>query len=164
MVHTGHRCTGFEQDGDTRARHVRQRRVAEADIVVAADGIHSELRPYVFPPSKPVFHGTVAYRGLVPHERMPHWPMERWQMWLGPGKHFLVFPVRAGQMVNYVGFVPADEEMKESWSAPGDPDVLRARIRRLGPAHRRAAAAGADRRSAGRCTTASRCRPGPRAG
>src|SRR5206468_12085140 len=24
-----------------------------------------------------------------------------------------------------VGFVPADAEMKESWSAPGDPDVLR---------------------------------------
>jgi salicylate hydroxylase len=28
-------------------------------------------------------------------------------------------------LINYVGFVPADEEMKESWSAPGDPDVLR---------------------------------------
>jgi salicylate hydroxylase len=27
-------------------------------------------------------------------------------------------------MVNYVGFVPTDEQMKESWSAPGDPDVL----------------------------------------
>jgi len=36
-----------------------------------------------------------------------------------------VFPVRHGAMVNYVGFVPADEEMKESWSAPGDPAVLR---------------------------------------
>ena len=28
-------------------------------------------------------------------------------------------------MVNYVGFVPADRAMKESWSAPGDPDTLR---------------------------------------
>jgi 2-polyprenyl-6-methoxyphenol hydroxylase-like FAD-dependent oxidoreductase len=46
-------------------------------------------------------------------------------MWLGPGKHFLAFPVRAGQIINYVGFVPADQEMKESWSAPGDPAVLR---------------------------------------
>jgi salicylate hydroxylase len=27
--------------------------------------------------------------------------------------------------VNYVGFVPTDEEMKESWSAPGDPVMLR---------------------------------------
>jgi salicylate hydroxylase len=47
-------------------------------------------------------------------------------MWLGKAKHFLAFPVRAGQLINYVGFVPADEEMKESWLAPGDPDVLRA--------------------------------------
>jgi 2-polyprenyl-6-methoxyphenol hydroxylase-like FAD-dependent oxidoreductase len=46
-------------------------------------------------------------------------------MWLGEGKHFLTFPLRAGQLINYVGFVPADEEMKESWSMPGDPDVLR---------------------------------------
>jgi len=46
-------------------------------------------------------------------------------MWAGPAKHFLVFPVRHGEMVNYVGFVPADQEMKESWSAPGDPGVLR---------------------------------------
>src|SRR3954464_2398705 len=47
-------------------------------------------------------------------------------MWLGTGKPFLVFPVRAGQLINFVGFVPADEEMRESWSAPGDPDRLRA--------------------------------------
>src|SRR5207244_2707544 len=46
-------------------------------------------------------------------------------MWLGKGKHFLSFPVRSGELINYVGFVPADAEMKESWSAPGDPDVLR---------------------------------------
>ena len=46
-------------------------------------------------------------------------------MWLGKDKHFLTFPLRAAQLINYVGFVPADEEMKESWSAPGDPDVLR---------------------------------------
>ena len=62
---------------------------------------------------------------MVAHERIPHWPTDRWLMWLGKGKHFLAFPVRAGKLINYVGFVPADQEMKESWSAPGDPDVLR---------------------------------------
>jgi len=46
-------------------------------------------------------------------------------MWAGPSKHFLVFPVRHGTMINHVGFVPASEAMKESWSAPGDPDTLR---------------------------------------
>jgi salicylate hydroxylase len=124
-VKTGHRCTGFEQDGNRARVSFANGASVAADIVIAADGIHSELRPYVFPASQPVFSGSVAYRGLVPRERVQHWPTDRWQMWLGKGRHFLAFPVRAGKLINYVGFVPTDEEMKESWSAPGDPDVLR---------------------------------------
>jgi salicylate hydroxylase len=125
VVRTGHRCTGFEQDGTIARLLFANGARAEGDAVIAADGIHSALRPYVFPPSQAVFSGSVAYRGLVAHERIAHWPTDRWQMWLGKGKHFLAFPVRAGKLVNYVGFVPADEQIKESWSAPGDPDVLR---------------------------------------
>jgi salicylate hydroxylase len=125
VVHCDHRGIAFEQVADVARVKFANGATAEADVVVAADGIHSELRPYVFPPSKPVFHGNISYRGLVSRERLPDWPMDRWQMWAGPAKHFLVFPVRHGEMVNYVGFVPADQEMKESWSAPGDPDVLR---------------------------------------
>jgi salicylate hydroxylase len=124
-VHTGHRCSGFEQ-GETMARlSFANGTSTEADIVIAADGIHSELRAYVFATSQPVFSGSVAYRGLVSRDRVPDWPADRWQMWLGKGRHFLAFPVRAGKLINYVGFVPTDEEMKESWSAPGDPEVLR---------------------------------------
>ena len=124
-VHTGHRCSGFAQDGRAARLSFANGNSAQADLVIGADGIHSELRAHVFPPSPPVFSGSVAYRGLVPLERVPHWPTERWQMWLGPGRHFLAFPVRAGTMINHVGFLPADEEMKESWSAPGDPETLR---------------------------------------
>lgn len=125
VVHTGHRCTGFEQSGDAARAIFADGTAAEADIVIGADGIHSQLRPYVFPPSRPVFSGSVAYRGVVPSECIPDWPLERWLMWLGKGKHFLAFPLRAGELVNFVGFVPADAQMKESWSAPGDPDQLR---------------------------------------
>ena len=125
VVHTGHRAVAYDEAGGVARVRFANGALAEADAVVGADGIHSEMRPFVFPPSKPVFHGTISYRGLVARERLPGWPMDRWQMWAGPSKHFLVFPVRGGAMVNYVGFVPADEEMKESWSAPGDPDVLR---------------------------------------
>jgi salicylate hydroxylase len=126
LIHCGHRAVGFEQTNDIARIKFANGATAEADVVIGADGIHSEMRPYAYPPSKPVFHGTISYRGLVPRERLPGWPMDRWEMWAGPSKHFLVFPVRHGTMVNYVGFVPADQEMKESWSAPGDPDRLRA--------------------------------------
>ena len=133
IVRAGHRAVGFEQN-EARARvRFANGAVAEADVVVGADGIHSELRPHVFPPSTPVFHGTISYRGLVARARLPDWPMDRWEMWAGPSKHFLVFPVRHGTMVNYVGFVPTDEEMKESWSAPGDAEVLRREFRGWDP-------------------------------
>jgi len=125
VVHTGHRATGFAQSGTAALVSFANGAAAEGDVVIGADGIHSEMRPFVFPPSRPVFHGTIAYRGIVEHARIADWPADRWLMWLGTGKHFLTFPLRAGKLINYVGFVPADQEMQESWSAPGDPDVLR---------------------------------------
>lgn len=125
IVHTDHRAIRFEPHGDWARVTFANGASAEANVVVGADGIHSVLRPHAYPPSTPVFHGTISYRGLVSRERLPNWPMDRWQMWAGPSKHFLVFPVRHGTMVNYVGFVPADAQMKESWTAPGNPEVLR---------------------------------------
>ncbi|MFI5382526.1 MAG: hypothetical protein ACHRHE_24815 [Tepidisphaerales bacterium] len=61
----------------------------------------------------------MAYRGLVP--RVDEYPADAMRMWVGQSKHFLVFPVRAGRLLNYVGFVPSDTSVRESWSAPGDP-------------------------------------------
>ena len=125
IVHTGHQASGFAQDRDKARLSFANGAAVEADVVVAADGMHSVLRQHVAPPSRPVFSGSVAYRGLVPYELISDWPTDAWQMWLGPAKHFLTYPVRAATLLNYVGFVPADAEMKESWSAPGDPAMLR---------------------------------------
>src|SRR5215472_5614821 len=67
-----------------------------------ADGIHSVLQGFVVEPAEPLFSGVVAYRGLVPS--MAGYPAGTMRMWVGESKHFLVFPVRAGQLLNYVGF------------------------------------------------------------
>lgn len=125
-LRTGHRAVAFEQAGDECRVRFASGETADADVVIAADGIHSALRPYVHEESEPVFSGSVVYRGLVPRDLVDGWPAGAWQMWLGPGRHFLTFPVRSGRLINFVGFVPADEVMKESWTAPGDPDALRA--------------------------------------
>jgi 2-polyprenyl-6-methoxyphenol hydroxylase-like FAD-dependent oxidoreductase len=129
IVQTGHRCTGFERARQAARVKFANGAVAEGDIVVAADGIHSALRPHVYLPARPVFSGTVAYRGAVRTELVPAWPAECWEMWLGKGKHFLTYPMRAGSLINFVGFVPLEQDMKdsikESWSAPGDPEALR---------------------------------------
>lgn len=93
---------------------------------IGADGIHSVVRPVVVAESPPVFSGMIAYRGLVPAERLPEWSTTEASLYAGPGKHFLVFPVRGGTLLNFVAFVLADDETRESWSAPGEPAALAA--------------------------------------
>jgi salicylate hydroxylase len=113
-VHTGHRCIGLTQDDKGARLEFANGATAEADVVIAADGIHSSLRHHVTEPAKPIYSGSVGYRGLVPIERLPEWPRDEIQLWMGDGRHFLVFPVRGGEMLNYVGFLPADESLAES--------------------------------------------------
>jgi salicylate hydroxylase len=45
---------------------------------------------------------------------------------MGDGKHFMTYPVRAGALLNYVGFVPTTNATTESWSAIGDRDEFAA--------------------------------------
>ena len=125
-VRTGHRCIAFEQDSVSAHLKFANRETAEADIVIAADGIHSALQKYVVEPNPPEYSGVRAYRGLMPREKLAGWPEGAHQVWMGDGKHFIVYPVRGGRLLNYVGFVPTRSETIESWSAVGDPAELAA--------------------------------------
>jgi salicylate hydroxylase len=123
IVYTGHRCVGFEQDEQQAKVAFANGARATADVVVAADGIHSTLQQFVVAPSRPQFSGQVAHRGIVSAASIG-WTPGAMRNWLGAGKHFLVFPVRANTLVNYVGFVSTEEQSRESWSAAGDPAAL----------------------------------------
>jgi salicylate hydroxylase len=121
-VRTGHQCTGLHQDTEGAVASFANGTTATADVVIGADGIHSTAQGFVVTPAEPVFSGVVAYRGLVP--RADGYPADTMRMWVGESKHFLVFPVRAGRLLNYVGFVQSDTSVRESWSAPGEPAAL----------------------------------------
>jgi salicylate hydroxylase len=123
-VRAGHRCTAFSQDSGIATVGFGNGTSVAADVVIGADGIHSVLQGFVVDPAEPVFSGVVAYRGLVPS--MDGYPAGTMRMWVGESKHFLVFPVRAGQLLNYVGFVQSGTSVRESWSAAGDPAALAA--------------------------------------
>ncbi len=125
-VRTDHRCIGFEQDDTVARLTFANGATAEADVVVAADGIQSVLQKHVVAPQPPEYSGVRAYRGLITREKLPQWRDEAHQVWMGDGKHFMVFPVRSGRLLNYVGFVPTTSETVESWSAKGDRDELAA--------------------------------------
>jgi salicylate hydroxylase len=123
IINTGHRCIAFEQDAEQATLVFDNGARVAADAVIGADGIHSTLQQYVTTPSPPLYSGSIACRGVIPAESVA-WPGGAMRNWLGPGKHFLVFPVRANELINYVGFITSDEPLKESWSAVGEPAAL----------------------------------------
>lgn len=124
VVHTAHQCIDVEQASGTVTLSFANGSQAEADVVVGADGIHSQLRKEVVTPGEPVFSGMVAYRGLVEASRLPNWRNDVHLVWMGEGKHFMAFPVRGGQLLNFVGFVPSEYPAQESWSGLGDVEDL----------------------------------------
>ena len=125
-VRTGHRCTGCDPDGAGAVVSFANKERFGADVVIAADGLHSVLQRCVVAPEPPEYSGVRAYRGLLARDRLEDWRDRTHQVWMGDGKHFMVFPVRSGRLLNYVGFVPTGEETVESWSAVGDRDELAA--------------------------------------
>jgi salicylate hydroxylase len=116
-VHLGHRLVGLAERRDhVEASFDNGARVA-CDVLVGADGIHSAVRAALFGEEAPVFAGCVAYRGLVPVERIADLALELGsQSWVGPGAHLVHYFVSRGQLLNFVGWTEHDEWNREDWT------------------------------------------------
>lgn len=116
-VHLGHRLIDVEQRGDKVEARFANGASATADVLVGADGIHSTVRARLFGEEAPQFAGCVAYRGLVPAERVADLGLELGsQSWVGPGGHFVHYFVSRGRLLNFVGWTEHDEWNREDWT------------------------------------------------
>ncbi len=91
-----------------------------ADLLIGADGVHSAVRAAVAAPAPARFTGCMAWRGVVPTDRLP----ERFRRpvgvnWVGPGRHVVTYPLRRGELVNFVGVVERSDWTVESWTERG---------------------------------------------
>src|SRR6516165_1595937 len=121
-IHLGHRLVGVEDKGDRiEARFENGARIT-ADILIGADGINSSVRAALFGEEAPVFAGCVAYRGLVPTERLADLGLDTGnQSWVGPGAHLVHYPVSRGRLLNFVGWTEHDEWNREDWTVRATP-------------------------------------------
>ena len=99
-VHLGHRLVDLaDREDRVEARFDNGARIA-VDVLVGADGIHSTVRARLFGEEEPEFAGCVAYRGLVPVERIADLGLECGnQSWVGPGGHFVHCCVSRGRLL-----------------------------------------------------------------
>jgi len=119
-VHVGHRLVGLEQKGGRAVARFENGASAEAELLVGADGIHSRVRHLTFGPEKPRFTGCVAWRGLVPAERIRHLGIEvASHNWMGPDGHVVHYWVAAQRFVNVVCVTERGTWTSESWTDKG---------------------------------------------
>jgi salicylate hydroxylase len=120
-VHVGHRLVALdERDDGVEAAFANGARV-DADVLVGADGIHSTVRGVLLGPQSARFTGCVAYRGLVPAERLRDLGLVvDAEVWMGPGGHFVHYFVAGQRLVNFVAIVEEDTWTRESWTDRGE--------------------------------------------
>src|SRR6201996_6928534 len=129
-LEVGRRCVDLKEIGERTEIHFADGTCTKADIVGGADGIHSRVREILVGNESPRFTGNIAFRGLVPIERLAHLGLNRTcTMWMGPGGHFIHYFVSAGKLLNVVFIRDETTWTRESWTDRGEIDELRTSYR-----------------------------------
>ena len=96
--------------------------VYSADIIVGADGLHSNVRKSVIGEETPVFTRQIAWRSIVPNsinqDDFSH-------VTLAPKRHLVSYPINDGSQLNLVLIKEQNEWQPDGWKHPEDPKVVK---------------------------------------
>lgn len=119
-IRLGVRIVGHDQHGGGVTLTAHNGDVYEADVVIGADGVHSKTREAMFGPDAPRYSGVMAWRGVIQASSLPEHLREPYgSNWVGPGAHVIQYPLRRGELINFVGAVEGNRWEVESWSEAG---------------------------------------------
>ncbi|MCB2136883.1 MAG: FAD-dependent monooxygenase [Rhodobacteraceae bacterium] len=104
--------------------------MVEAGLLVGADGLHSRMRTALNGEAVPFFTHHSAWRATIPAEPGAA-PVV--QVFLGPGKHLVSYPLRGGRLRNIVAVEERRRWVEESWSLTDDPMTLRVAFEDFAP-------------------------------
>jgi 2-polyprenyl-6-methoxyphenol hydroxylase-like FAD-dependent oxidoreductase len=117
VVRLNHRITGFTESASGVALHFADGSSAQGDILIGADGLKSVVRAQMFGDAPVTYTGDVAWRVVVPAERLPKGLFEQvMSVFMGPEGHVVCYYLRGGTLLNWVGIVETDDISEESWT------------------------------------------------
>lgn len=117
----GARFVSLEQDGAGVTASFENGLSARGDVLIGADGVRSPVRSQLFGSEEVRFTGFVAWRGLVPIERVPPEALDPpGQLFIGPQHLINRYPVRGWKLLNFVAFAEKEGWEEEGWSIPAD--------------------------------------------
>jgi salicylate hydroxylase len=119
-VHLGRRVAEVNQSGGKVRLRFEDGGTAAGDALIGADGVRSVIRRELFGGGKPRFFGMIAWRAVVPIERVPpQISRDKATNWIGVGGHVVHYPLRAGRLMNFVGIQERADWRVESWNMQG---------------------------------------------
>lgn len=118
-------CTRYSTDSNGAEVEFTDGRMDRAEIVIAADGLHSVARRMLVD-DEPVSSSYVAYRGVVPAAADPLASAPRdVVLHVGPQCHFVQYPLRGGELLNQVAVFESPSALAgdDDWGQPHELDA-----------------------------------------
>ncbi|GAB3770330.1 FAD-dependent monooxygenase [Ramlibacter monticola] len=113
----GAKAERFEESAEAVTLVLAGGRRVSGDVLVGADGIRSAIRSQILGATPVSYTGDVAWRAVIPVERLPADLMDRVStVWCGPKRHAVMYYLRAGALMNFVGLVEHAQPESESWT------------------------------------------------
>jgi len=125
-LRTSQHVTEYENTPDGARAWLADGQIHEANVVIAADGLHSVARGQLVG-DEPVNSAYVAYRGAVPIEKVLANNVSETDVvvYIGPHCHFVQYPLRGGEMFNQVAVFESGKAKagEEDWGTPDELDA-----------------------------------------
>lgn len=120
-------AVGFEEEKNAVTLLLADGTGVTGDALIGADGIKSVIRKQIAGDTPADYTGQVAWRAIIPVERLPANFLEHnIDVWCGPGRHAVTYYLRGGSMLNFVGLVAHEGWSEEGWTIKCPWDDLKA--------------------------------------
>jgi salicylate hydroxylase len=125
-IHLGKAVERYEHTSKDVSIYLSNQEILQADVLIGADGIKSKVQACMLGEAAAEFTGQVAWRGTVRADKLSEGLIKpNANLWVGPGKHFVSYYLRGGELINFVAVQERGSWQKESWNEPGDISELR---------------------------------------
>ncbi|WP_226686592.1 FAD-dependent monooxygenase [Stutzerimonas stutzeri] len=106
----GTSITGIEQRGTKSLATFSDDASGEYDLVIGADGIHSQLRQHLFPDVRPSYTGNVCWR-FITRDIVG---VDGWAVMLGDGVSLLAIPIGGDQVYVYADMAVSESDAQRN--------------------------------------------------
>ncbi len=127
-LHTHAKVERAEHDAEGATAHLADGRTVRGHALIGADGLWSAVRKEIVGDGAPRVSGHIAYRAVLPIDKVPkHLYSPDVVLWGGEKTHLVHYPLRRGELYNLVAVFHSDR-YEEGWNTYGDPEELAQRF------------------------------------